>query len=175
MVLNQSISPGVMIAGSLLLGRALAPIDLMVNNWRGFVDTKTRFSRLRQILQAPLLETEKLSLPPPKGHLSLDQVVAVPPGAQTPSVKGVSLDLPAGESLAIVGRSAAGKTSLARAILGVWPLAAGTVRVDGAELTQWDRDELGQYLGYLPQDIELFDGSIAENICRFGNKIRKRL
>ncbi len=175
LVLNQSISPGVMIAGSLLLGRALAPIDLMVNNWRGFVDTKTRFSRLRQILQAPFLETEKLSLPPPKCHLSLDQVVAVPPGAQTPSVKGVSLDLPAGESLAIVGRSAAGKTSLARAILGVWPLAAGTVRVDGAELTQWDRDELGQYLGYLPQDIELFDGSIAENICRFGNKDSEKI
>ena len=84
-------------------------------------------------------------------------------------------NIPEGKSLAIVGRSAAGKTSLARAILGVWPLAAGTVRVDGAELTQWDRDELGQYLGYLPQDIELFDGSIAENICRFGNKDSEKI
>jgi ATP-binding cassette subfamily C protein EexD len=170
LVLNQAISPGLMIAGSLLLGRALAPIDMIVGNWKGFVDAKGQFSRLRQLLMRPSKEIEKLALPAPNGQISLDRVIAVPPGSKVPSIKGVSFALAAGESLGIVGPSAAGKTSLARAILGVWPIAAGTVRLDGAEIGQWNRDDLGPYLGYLPQDIELFDGSIAENICRFSDK-----
>ncbi len=175
LVLTQAITPGMMIAGSLLLGRALAPIDLMVGNWRGFIAAKTQFVRIREILKLQPKEIEKLALPAPIGHLSLNQVVAVPPGAKVPSVKGVSFNLDAGESLGIIGPSAAGKTSLARTILGVWPVAAGTVRVDGAELGQWDRDELGPYLGYLPQDIELFDGSIAENICRFSGQNSEKI
>jgi ATP-binding cassette subfamily C protein EexD len=170
LVLNQAISPGLMIAGSLLLGRALAPIDMIVGNWKGFVDAKGQFSRLRQLLMRPSKEIEKLALPAPNGQISLDRVIAVPPGSKVPSIKGVSFALAAGESLGIVGPSAAGKTSLARAILGVWPIAAGTVRLDGAEIGQWNRDDLGPYLGYLPQDIELFDGSIAENICRFSDQ-----
>ncbi len=169
LVLTQSISPGVMIAGSLLLGRALAPIDMMVGNWAGFIAAKSQFARIREILKLQPEESEKLALPAPLGQLSLEQVIAVPPGSKLASVKGVSFKLDAGESLGIVGPSAAGKTSLARVILGIWPVAAGTVRVDGAELDQWDRNELGPHLGYLPQDIELFDGTIAENICRFGN------
>ena len=156
-----------MIAGSLLLGRALAPIDLMVGNWKSFIAAKMQFTRIRNILQLNPEEIEKLPLPAPIGHLSLNQVVAVPPGSNLASVKGVSFNLDAGQSLGIIGPSAAGKTSLVRAILGVWNVSSGTVRIDGAELGQWDRDELGRYLGYLPQDIELFDGSIAENICRF--------
>ncbi len=175
LVLTQAISPGMMIAGSLLLGRALAPIDLMVGNWRGFIAAKTQFTRIRGILKLQPNEIEKLALPAPTGHLSLDQVIAVPPGAKLPSIKGVSFNLEAGESLGIVGPSAAGKTSLARVILGVWPIANGTVRIDGAELGQWDRDELGPYLGYLPQDIELFDGSIAENICRFSGQNSEKI
>jgi ATP-binding cassette subfamily C protein EexD len=167
LVLIQAISPGMMIAGSLLLGRALAPIDMMVGTWRGFIDAGGQFSRIRQVLKTQPKESEKLALPAPIGQISLEQVVVVPPGSKAASVKGVNFSLPAGESLGIIGPSAAGKTSLARAILGVWPLAAGTVRIDGAEIGQWDRDKLGPYLGYLPQDIELFDGSIAENICRF--------
>lgn len=167
LVLVQAISPGVMIAGSLLLGRALAPIDLMVGNWRGFIDASGQFSRIRQILKMQPEEREKLALPAPLGQVSLENIVVVPPGSNAASVKGLSLSLSAGESLGIIGPSAAGKTSLARAILGVWPLAAGAVRIDGAEIGQWDRDRLGPYLGYLPQDIELFDGTIAENICRF--------
>ena len=170
LVLTQAISPGMMLAGSLLLGRALAPIDMMVGNWRGFVAAKSQFRRIREILKMQPEESEKLALPAPLGSLSVNQVVAIPPGSKLPAVRGVSFKLEAGESLGIVGPSAAGKTSLARSILGVWPTAAGTVRVDGAELGQWDRDELGPYLGYLPQDIELFDGSIAENICRFSNQ-----
>ncbi len=167
LVLVQAISPGMMIAGSLLLGRALAPIDLMVGNWRGFIDAGGQFSRIRQILKMQPEEREKLALPAPLGQVSLENIVVVPPGSNAASVKGLSLSLSAGESLGIIGPSAAGKTSLARAILGVWPLAAGAVRIDGAEIGQWDRDRLGPYLGYLPQDIELFDGTIAENICRF--------
>lgn len=175
LVLAQAITPGMMIAGSLLLGRALAPIDLMVGNWRGFIAATGQFSRIRGILKLQPQEMEKLPLPAPIGHLTLEQVVAVPPGSKAASVKGVSFNLSAGESLGIVGPSAAGKTSLARAILGIWPLAAGTVRVDGAELGQWDRDELGSHLGYLPQDIELFDGSIAENICRFSSQNSEKI
>ena len=167
LVLIQAISPGVMIAGSLLLGRALAPIDLMIGNWTGFIDAGSQFRRIRQILKVQPKETEKLALPAPMGEISLENVVVVPPGSNTASVRGLSFSLSAGESLGIIGPSAAGKTSLARAILGVWPLTAGAVRIDGAEIGQWERDRLGPYLGYLPQDIELFDGSIAENICRF--------
>jgi ATP-binding cassette subfamily C protein EexD len=170
LVLVQAISPGVMIAGSLLLGRALAPIDMMVGSWKGFVDARSQFSRIRQMLKLQPEELEKLALPAPIGQMSLEQVVVVPPGSKAASVKGISFSLSAGESLGIIGPSAAGKTSLARAILGVWPLAAGSVRIDGAEIGQWDRDKLGPYLGYLPQDIELFDGSIAENICRFNEQ-----
>ncbi len=175
LVLTQAISPGVMIAGSLLLGRALAPIDQMVGNWRGFVAAKSQFTRIREILKIQPQESEKLALPAPLGNLSVNQVVAVPPGAKIPSVRGVSFSLNAGESLGIVGPSAAGKTSLARIILGIWSVRAGTVRVDGAELGQWDRDNLGPYLGYLPQDIELFDGSIAENICRFNDQNSEKI
>ena len=175
LVLTQAISPGVMIAGSLLLGRALAPIDMMVGNWRGFVAAKSQFTRIREILKIQPQESEKLALPAPLGNLSVNQVVAVPPGAKIPSVRGVSFSLDAGESLGIVGPSAAGKTSLARIILGIWSVRAGTVRVDGAELGQWDRDNLGPYLGYLPQDIELFDGSIAENICRFNDQNSEKI
>jgi ATP-binding cassette subfamily C protein EexD len=170
LALNQQISPGLMIAGSLLLGRALAPIDLIVANWKGFIAAKNQFARLRANLNAYPAEKERMSLPAPIGNLSVEQIIVVPPGSQTASVKGVGFQLNAGEALGIIGPSAAGKTSLARAILGVWPIRAGTVRLDGAEIDQWDRDELGPYLGYLPQDIELFDGSIAENIGRFSQQ-----
>jgi ATP-binding cassette subfamily C protein EexD len=167
LAVNQQISPGMMIAGSLLLGRALAPIDMMVGSWKGFVDAKSQFRRLRNILANFPRETDRMDLPNPIGNLSVEQVIIVPPGSQAASVKGVGFQLAAGEALGIIGPSAAGKTSLARGILGVWPARAGTVRLDNAELGHWDRERLGPHLGYLPQDIELFDGSIAENICRF--------
>jgi ATP-binding cassette subfamily C protein EexD len=175
LALNGEISPGLMIAGSLLLGRALAPIDMMVGNWKGFVELKNQLNRLRDTLDAFPTEIDRMSLPVPNGSLSVEQVILIPPGAQIASVKGVSFQLAAGDALGIIGPSAAGKTSLARAILGVWPLRAGTVRLDGAEITQWDRDELGPYLGYLPQDIELFDGSIADNICRFSEQDSEKI
>jgi ATP-binding cassette subfamily C protein EexD len=109
-----------------------------------------------------------MSLPVPQGHLSVEQAFVKPPGAAEPVVRGISLELQPGEALGIVGPSASGKSSLARAILGIWPAVSGKVRLDGADVSAWDRAELGPHIGYLPQDIELFDGSISDNICRFG-------
>ncbi len=175
LALNGEISPGLMIAGSLLLGRALAPIDMMVGNWKGFVEVKSQFNRIRDALAAFPAENDRMNLPAPSGSLSVENIILIPPGAQVASVKGVGFQLAAGDALGIIGPSAAGKTSLARAILGVWPLRAGTVRLDGAEISQWDRNDLGPYLGYLPQDIELFDGSIADNICRFSQQDSEKI
>ena len=167
LALAQEISPGMMIAGSLLLGRALAPIDAIVGNWKSFVDSKGAYIRLRTIMKAFPPDKIGMVLPDPTGKLSVERIIVAPPMVSTPCLKGISFELNAGETLGIIGPSAAGKTSLARAILGVWPAASGTVRLDGAEMKTWDREKLGPHLGYLPQDIELFDGSIAENICRF--------
>ena len=169
LALRQEISPGMMIAGSLLLGRALAPIDILVATWKGFSLARVQYERIGQLLESIPPDQDNMSLPAPEGNLRIEQLVVVPPGARVPSVRGVDLELRAGEALGIVGPSASGKSSLARAILGIWHPAAGKVRLDGADVSTWNRSELGPYLGYLPQDIELFDGSISENICRFGD------
>lgn len=169
LALRSEISPGMMIAGSLLLGRALAPIDLLVGTWKGFSVARAQYDRLGELLEKIAANPETMSLPAPIGNLTLEQVMVVPPGSRLPVVKGITLEVAAGEALGIVGPSASGKSSLARAILGIWPAANGSVRLDGADIAAWDRDELGPYIGYLPQDIELFDGSISENICRFGD------
>jgi len=168
LALQGQISPGMVIAGSLLLGRALAPIDMLVSTWKGFSVARAQYARLGELLISIPAERETMSLPAPEGNLSAEQVVVVPPGSQIVAVKGVSLQLGAGEVLGIVGPSASGKSSLARSLLGIWPARSGTVRLDGADIAAWDRAELGPYIGYLPQDIELFDGSISENISRFG-------
>ena len=168
LVLRGELSPGMMIAGSLLLGRALAPIDMMVGTWKAFVVARAQYERLGLLLQQIPANRDTMSLPPPQGRLTAEQVVVVPPGSQTVVVRGVSLDLQPGEALGIVGPSASGKSCLARALLGIWPTHSGKVRLDGAAIAAWDREELGPYLGYLPQDIELFNGSISENISRFG-------
>ncbi|MEX2131825.1 MAG: type I secretion system permease/ATPase [Pseudohongiellaceae bacterium] len=168
LALRQEISPGMMIAGSLLLSRALGPIDLLVATWKGFSVARAQYERLGQLLEQIPDKKEKMSLPAPTGNLVAEQVVVVPPGSQVMVVKGVNFELNAGEALGIVGPSASGKSSLARALLGIWPCYSGKVRLDGADIAAWNRIELGPHLGYLPQDIELFDGSIAENICRFG-------
>lgn len=173
--LNQQISPGMMIAGSLLLGRALAPIDILVANWKGFIAATDQLSRLKKNLSGFPRERARMDLPIPVGNLSVNQIVVTPPGSEVASVRAVNFSLEAGEALGVIGPSAAGKTSLARAVLGVWPLRAGTVRLDGADISQWDRDKLGPYLGYLPQDIELFDGTIAENICRFSEEDSEKI
>ncbi len=168
LALEQEISPGMMIAGSLLLGRALAPIDMLVGTWKGFTVARAQYERLGQLLERIPADNDTMSLPAPEGNLSVEQIYVTPPGAKIPVVRGVSLELKAGEALGIVGPSASGKSTLARALLGIWPTGGGKVRLDGADIFSWDRKELGPHLGYLPQDIELFEGSISENICRFG-------
>lgn len=168
LALQGQISPGMVIAGSLLLGRALSPIDVLVGTWRGFIDARGQYARLDDLLKLYSEREPLLSLPPPEGAISVEQLVLVPPGSKNAALRGVNLALNSGDSLGIVGPSAAGKSSLARAILGIWPPYSGNVRLDGADVASWERSKLGPHLGYLPQDIELFDGSIAENICRFG-------
>ena len=169
LALRQEISPGMMIAGSLLLGRALAPIDMLVGTWKGFTLARGQYDRLGQLLVQIPKDVDTMSLPAPTGKLSAEQVMVVPPGSKNIVVRGVNMELNAGEALGIVGPSASGKSCLARALLGIWPTYSGKVRLDGADIFAWNRAELGPYVGYLPQDIELFDGSISENICRFGD------
>jgi ATP-binding cassette subfamily C protein EexD len=168
LAIKQEITPGMLIAGSILLGRALAPLDLMIGSWKGFASARQAYQRLNQLFeQYPTGETG-MPLPAPEGHLSVEALVVVPPGANVPALRGIGFALDAGDMLAIVGPSAAGKSTLARAVLGVWPLNNGTARLDGADIHQWDKAQLGPHVGYLPQDIELFEGTISENICRFG-------
>lgn len=168
-------TPGIMIAAMILAGRALAPLDMLVGTWRGFISARTAYRRLSELLQEIPERPHYMSLPPPKGQLDLEQVVATPPGGRVPVLRGVSFSMEGGESLGIVGPSAAGKSTLARVALGIWPLAAGKVRLDGADIAHWNREELGPYIGYLPQDVELFDGTVSENIARFGDVVPEKV
>ena len=168
LVIEREITPGLMIAGSILLGRALAPIDMIIGSWKGFINARGQYRRLQQALLNIPADREKMPLPAPTGCIQLEQVQVIPPGAKSPAIKGLSLVIEAGDIVGVLGPSGAGKSTLVRALLGVWPTAGGTIRLDGADVFGWDRDELGPYIGYLPQDIELFEGSISENIARFG-------
>ncbi|NEV61104.1 type I secretion system permease/ATPase [Thiorhodococcus minor] len=169
LVLEQQFTAGVMIAGSIILGRALAPIDLLINGWKGFLGARSSYRRLSSLLSTIPERPRYMSLPAPDGALRLETVVASPPGTTARVLRGINFDVNAGEVVGIIGPSAAGKSTLARVILGVWPLAAGKVRLSDADITHWNRDELGPYIGYLPQDIELLDGTVSENIARFGD------
>ena len=169
LALNQQISPGMMIAGSLLLGRALAPIDMLVGSWKRFSLARVQYARLRELLEKIPARADTMSLPAPAGQLTVEQVSVAPPGSQALVVRGVTFELAPGEALGMVGPSASGKSTLARALLGIWPSHGGKVRLDGADIAAWNREELGPHVGYLPQDIELFDGTIADNICRFSD------
>jgi PrtD family type I secretion system ABC transporter len=164
-----------MIAASIIMGRALAPVELAVANWKGFVSARSAYDRIKTLLGILPQEAEKMPLPAPEGHLTVENVVAIPPGSKDPVLRGVSFAMRPGEVLGILGPSAAGKSSLARVLVGVWQTSIGKVRVDGAELNHWDPEKLGKHIGYLPQDVELFSGSIAENIARFGNQDEEKI
>ncbi len=168
LAIDKQISPGLMIGGSILLGRALAPIDLMIGSWKQFLSARTAYERLNTLLGQFPAEPERMPLPMPKGNLSAEQAVIVPPGSKTAVIKGVNFSIQAGTFIALIGASASGKSTLARALLGIWPTANGVIRFDGADVSQLDRSLVGPGIGYLPQDIELFDGTIADNIARFG-------
>ena len=168
LVIHGELSPGAMIAANVLMTRALAPIDLMVGTWSGFVNARDAFNRLSELLAAhPLRDIPAMGIAP-KGDVVLKDVVASAPGRDTPILQGVSAIMPPGTVTVVLGASGSGKSTLARVLLGIWPHSSGQVLLDGQAIGKWNRMELGPHIGYLPQDIELFDGTIAENIARSG-------
>ncbi len=175
LAIKGEVTSGMMIAGSIVMGRALAPLDLMVSTWKQFSGARTSYTRLNALLNDFPKEKEYMELPAPKGEVTLEQIVVVPPNGKEPSIRGITMKINKGDIVGVIGPSAAGKSSLARAILGLWPLANGKVRLDGADISQWNKVKLGQYIGYLPQDIELFDGTVSENIARFGKVDPKKV
>lgn len=161
-------SGGLSIVASILGGRVLVPIIQLTAQWRAVVNAGNAFKRIDNFIGAARTDIKPMSLPAPLGRLAVEGVVAAAPNSQIPIIRGISFALSPGENLIIIGPSAAGKTTLARLLLGIWPTASGKVRLDGADVHAMPRDELGPYIGYLPQDVELFDGTLAENIARFG-------
>lgn len=168
LAIQNVISPGAMIAASIIMGRALAPVEMAVGQWRQFINARAAYDRLKKLLAAVPDTAEPMRLPKPLGALEADRILAAPPGSRVPALKGVSFSLQPGEALGVIGPSAAGKSTLARVLVGVWPVASGTVRIDGGDLCNWSGEQLGPHIGYLPQDVALFDGTVAENIARFG-------
>lgn len=168
LVLDDSITPGMMIAGSILLGRAIAPVQLLISVWKQIGGTRSAYERLVKLLDQYPERKAGMALPKPQGFVAVENVMAAPPGSKVPVLKGLTFSLAAGEVLGIIGPSGSGKSTLARLLVGVWPAASGKVRLDSADVYQWNKDELGPHIGYLPQDIELFAGSVSENIARFG-------
>ena len=166
--LEGLMSPGMIIAASILAGRALAPMEMLIGNWKNLVNARESYTRLRLVL-ADFPEREKtMELPAPKGKLSVEGVSAAPPGSRELVLKQVNFVIEPGQVVAMIGPSASGKSSLARLLVGVWGPLVGSVRLDGADIFKWNKEEIGPHIGYLPQDIELFEGTIAENIARFG-------
>ncbi|MGF6129817.1 ATP-binding cassette subfamily C protein EexD [Pseudomonas frederiksbergensis] len=168
LAVSHEISPGLVLAGSVLLGRALAPLDLIIGSWKGFIAARAQYARLDSILDQQKTDPERMQLPAPTGHLTVENLVLGAPGSKTPIIKGISFSAPAGATIGIVGPSASGKSTLGKALMGVWRPLQGVVRLDAADIANWNKSELGPHLGYLPQDIELFEGSISDNIARFG-------
>jgi ATP-binding cassette subfamily C protein len=167
LVIHQEATAGVIIAGSILSARALAPVDLAIAHWRGFVAARQSWHRLNRLLVSLPAREAPTRLQAPSKRLSVENVSIVPPGDQKIIVQDVSFALQAGNGLGVIGPSGSGKSSLVRALVGVWQPARGKVRLDAAALDQWSSDVLGGYVGYLPQDVELFAGTVAQNICRF--------
>ncbi len=169
LVIDGQLSPGGMIAANVLMSRALGPIDMLANTWRSFIAARAAFERLEALLTTHPARDPALGRVAPGGDVVLRGVVATAPGRAEPILKGISTAVAAGTVVVVLGPSGSGKSTLARCLLGIWPGVSGEVLLDGLPLSGWDRNELGPHVGYLPQDIELFEGSIAENIARFGD------
>ena len=167
LAIERAVTPGVIFAGSLLMGRALSPIEQVVGAWKSFVTARQSYRRVRALLDAEPARGFGMQLPRPQGRLSVERLVYAPPGADRPLIKGISFELPAGQGLGLIGPSAAGKSTLARLLVGAWKPQVGAVRLDGADVYSWNRADFGRHVGYLPQDIELFAGTVRDNICRF--------
>ena len=169
LVLQQEISPGMLIAGSILIGRALQPIELAVASWKGFIDAKGQYQRLEALFEATDWKVDRMPLPKLKGGVSASKATIVPPGTQTPALQDSTFNITPGSTCVVIGPSGAGKSTLIRGVLGLWPTSSGDIRIDGAESSHYTRAELGPQIGYLPQAIELFDGSVSANIARQGD------
>jgi len=169
LVIDGQLTAGAMIAANVLMGRALAPIDQLVGTWRGFLSARNAFERLESLLEAHPERDPALTRVAPRGALRLQQVVASAPGRKEPILKGVDLQADVGTVTVVLGPSGSGKSTLARVLMGIWPDVRGEVLLDERPLSGWDRAELGPHVGYLPQDVEMFDGTIAENIARFSD------
>ena len=167
LVINQQSTAGIIIAGSILGARALAPVDLAIANWRGFVAARQSWERLSRLLAHLPPETAPMPLQPPQRTLVVQAAAVTVPGTQKVICQDINFTLTGGKALGVIGPTASGKSSLARMLVGVWSPVRGTVRLDGASIDQWDPEALGQHVGYLPQDVELFPGNVAQNIARF--------
>lgn len=169
LAIRREISPGMVIAGSVLLGRALSPIDQLIGAWKTLIGARTGYARLSELLSAHPATPESMSLPEIRGEYRIEKLVVAPPASRTAVIRDLSLHIPAGSQLGIIGPSAAGKSTLVRTLIALYPPTAGSLRLDAAEIGQYPRSMLGRAIGYLPQDVELLDGTIAENIARFGD------
>lgn len=167
LIIHDNLSPGIMIAGTILLGRAMAPVESLIGNWNGLVAARAAYGRLAKLFPEIFADTTKQPLPAPEGAIRVERVYLAGNTPDTPIIRQADLELPAGKSLAILGPSGSGKSSLAKLIVGVWTPSGGHVRIDGADISQWDGTYLGRFVGYLPQDVELFPGTVADNIGRF--------
>lgn len=168
LVIEGKMTPGMMIAGSILMGRALSPVEQLIGVWKQFASTRSAYERLTKLLETNPAREAGMELPRPLGALSIEGVTAAPPGSKVAVLNGLSFAIAPGDVLGVIGPSGSGKSTLARLMVGVWPAAVGKVRLDGADIYRWNKDQLGPNIGYLPQDIELFAGTVSENIARFG-------
>ncbi len=164
--LENSLSAGGIIASSILLGRAMAPFDTAIETWKQVIGARKSYERLNKLVQNKYTRDDNMSLPAPQGTLSVENVIFGPMGSKKPTIKGISFAIQPGDILGVIGPSAAGKSTLAKLIMGVWKPTAGAVRLDGSDVFTWNRSEFGQHVGYLPQDVELFPGTIKDNIGR---------
>jgi ATP-binding cassette, subfamily C, bacterial len=171
LALRADITGGMMIAAAIIAGRALQPLEGLIEGWRSFVQTRAAYARVRASVEALQKERPKLLLPRPEGRLTVERVLHLPIGSKEPVLNGVSFELEPGESLAVVGPSGSGKSTLARVLVGCLVPTAGKVRLDGTELRNWDRRQFGEYTGFLPQEVELFPGTLKQNICRMRDDV----
>lgn len=167
LIIENIASASVLFGSMILSAKAVTPMASLASNWKSYLITQTSFNRIDRLFESLPEQMERMALPRPLGRLSFENVDAIAPGGKKPVLCNVSFELEPGEILGVIGPSAAGKSSLARVMTGVWPATSGSIRLDGSELDQWHPDELGRYIGYIPQDVELFSGTVAENIARF--------
>ncbi|MCR2745235.1 type I secretion system permease/ATPase [Limnobacter parvus] len=167
-VIEQTMTPGMMIAASILMGRALAPIDQLIGVWKSYNSTKQAYMRLIKLMENAPAAPEGLKLPDPAPNLSFESVTAGPPGSRQFTVRNLSVAIKAGQVVGVIGPSGAGKSTLARLAIGIWKPQNGIIRLDGADINQYSREHIGPFIGYLPQEVELFAGTVSENIARFG-------